>query len=126
MDKTLTPALMTEWLEKYKAAWEANDPEAAAVLFTDDAEYYWTPFEVPKRGRDEIAKAWADATSRQQNVHFSFDVLAVYDSSGIAHWHTSFLRMTTGKHVELDGIIIAEFNGERLCHVFREWWHSSE
>ncbi len=126
MTKQIDISSLNEWLIKYKNAWESRDPAAAAALFTVDAEYFWTPFEAPKRGRDEIAKAWADATSRQQDVHFSFDVLAVTGNTGIAHWHTSFLRMATGKHVELNGIIIAEFNGARLCRVFREWWHSSE
>ncbi len=62
MAETLTVASLNRWLKKYKVAWESRDPEAAAALFTGNAEYYWTPFEEPKRGRSEIAKAWENAT----------------------------------------------------------------
>jgi ketosteroid isomerase-like protein len=117
---------LNAWMEKYKAAWESRDPAAAANLFTGDAEYYWTPFEEPKRGHAQIAKAWEAATSRQQDISFSFTVLAAGGSTGIVHWKTSFIRITTGKHVELDGILRAEFDKNHKCRVFREWWHSSE
>ena len=126
MAGTFTLDVLNAWLEKYRRAWESRNPVTAADLFTDDAEYYWTPFEEPKRGPGEIARAWEDATSRQQDVHFSYTILAITDATGIVHWHTAFTRMTTGKHVELDGIIIAEFDENHKCRVFREWWHSSE
>jgi hypothetical protein len=28
--------------------------------------------------------------------------------------------------VRLDGIFLMEFNAERECTLFREWWHSDE
>ncbi len=126
MADILTWKAFNAWLEQYRKAWENCDANAAATLFTNDAEYYWTPFEEPKRGQDEIAVAWKDATSRQQDVHFTYTILAVTNRTGIVHWHTSFTRITTGKHVELDGIIMAEFDSDHTCRVFREWWHSSE
>ncbi len=122
----LTFDIFRKWLENYREAWESHDPGFAAALFTEDSEYYWTPFENPKRGRDEIARAWEQETSRQQDIHFEYTVLAVNGPVGIAHWHTSFIRMATGKHVELDGIIMAEFDENNKCSIFREWWHSSE
>ena len=31
--------------------------------------------------------------------------------------------VASGEGVQLDGILIAEFDGLKQCRVFREWWH---
>lgn len=113
------------WLRRYGAAWETRDPEAAAALFSADARYHWTPFQEPKRGPEEIAAAWREATDRQRNVRFSHEILAVAGATGLARWHTR-LERSTGRRVELDGVLLAEFGDDGLCRLFREWWHSSE
>lgn len=115
-----------QWLGRYGAAWENRDPEAATKLFTPDALYYWTPFGEPKKGREEIALAWGEATSRQEDVHFKFEVLAVRDNQGIARWWSSFRRIKTKRRVNIEGIFLVSFNENNLCREFREWWHSDE
>jgi len=114
------------WLRLYGRAWETRDPAAAVELFAPDALYHWTPFGPPKRGRAEIATAWEQATARQRDVHFRFRVWFVEGRRGVAHWHTTLTRATTGLPVELDGVLAAEFDDAGRCAVFREWWHSSE
>lgn len=126
MSGELARADFGDWLTRYGAAWESRDPNAAAGLFAADAEYYWTPLGDPKRGPGEIAAAWAEATSRQRSVRFSFQILAISESTGIAKWHTQLVRAATGREIEIDGVLTAEFDGSGRCRVFREWWHSSE
>ncbi|MEE9579012.1 MAG: nuclear transport factor 2 family protein [Gemmatimonadota bacterium] len=123
---TISREAFQEWLQDYGAAWEGRNPEAAAELFSHDARYYWTPFEEPKEGREAIAAAWREATFRQHDVSFSYQILAVVGATGIARWHTSLRRKTADRQVELDGILSATFSGDSLCRVFREWWHSKE
>ncbi len=124
---TLSRERFREWLGGYRSAWEERDPAAAEALFTDDALYYWTPFEEPKSGREGIAAAWREATSRQRDVRFSYEVLAVIGTTGIARWHTSLRRAPSGRPVELDGVLVAEFDRDSTrCRVFREWWHRDE
>jgi hypothetical protein len=108
----LTVADFESWLRGYGKAWEGRDANAAAALFTADADYYWTPFDPPQRGRDHVGV-----------VAFEFDVLAAAGARGSAHWHTRFISVPDGAPVELDGILIAEFAGEGQCRTFREWWH---
>jgi ketosteroid isomerase-like protein len=122
----MTQEEFAAWLTRYGEAWEARDAEAAAALFTDQAEYYWTPFGAPKRGPAEIARAWAEATSRQRDVRFASRILDVSGARGIATWHTRLVRTATGREVAIDGILVAEFSDCGRCRVFREWWHSSE
>ena len=114
------------WLRRYGEAWEKRDAKAATALFTEDAEYYWIPFGPPKRGLGEIETAWAGATAQQRDVRFTFQILATPGSLGIARWHTDLVRPVTSHAVELDGVLIAEFDDSRRCRVFREWWHTTE
>ena len=112
------------WLERYGRAWERCDPEAAAALFDEAAEYYETPFDSPFRGRDEIQRYWRDATNSQRDVSFSHEVLSVTADTGVARWGAGFTRIPTGQRVGLDGVFVLTFNEAGLCLVLREWWHS--
>jgi hypothetical protein len=122
MDRTT----FENWLDAYKRVWEDRDPEAAADLFTAEANYFETPFEAPARGREGIRDYWSDATRYQEGVEFSYEVLATTENMGIAHWHTEFARLTTNSTVELDGIFLVELDADSKCTEFREWWHKIE
>ena len=111
------------WLRGYGRAWEGRDDAAAAALFSPEAEYYWTPFDPPQRGRAEIAAAWNGAVQGQRDIAFRYEVIATSGARGTAHWHTRFVSVPDGATIELDGILIAEFAAAGQCRVFREWWH---
>ena len=115
------------WLQKYGAAWEKGDPDSAMTLFASDALYYETPFDDPMIGREAIYKYWREgAELDQEDIHFSYIILAVEGNVGLAHWRAQFKRLSSEKHVTLDGIFKVEFNDEGICEVFREWWHRTE
>lgn len=114
------------WLVAYGSAWERKEPAEFAELFTKDVRYYWTPFDRPNEGRDRVRKAVEAAISRQENIEFAAEVLAVTSDTALAHWSCSFDRISTGRRVHLDGIFSMEFSDEGLCRAFREWWHSDE
>jgi ketosteroid isomerase-like protein len=120
---SITPRTFETWLDAYKAAWESRDEQAASRLFSNDAEYYWTPFDPPQRGHREIATAWKNAVAQQQDVTFTYAVIAVTGERAVAHWHTRLTSVPKGERVELDGILIAEFAEPLRCRTFREWWH---
>ena len=116
-----------KWLEAYGDAWQSGDAQAAIELFSDDAEYYETPFDDPMVGRDAIQRYWSAGPEKsQQEVHFSHQAVAVVESKGLAQWQASFVRIPSGNQVELDGFLVAKFDGTGKCSVFREWWHRRE
>lgn len=115
------------WLRKYGDAWEKGDPDAAEALFTSDAQYYETPFDDPLIGLDEIYKYWKDnAVLGQEEIHFSYEALAVHKNVGVTHWRANFIRLPSGNRVKLDGIFKIEFSDDGKCQIFREWWHRIE
>lgn len=112
------------WLDRYGAAWEAQDAGAAAALFTPDGTYAWGPFSEPIRGREAIRAAWDYATRGQQSdIRFGYEVLAVTGARGIARWWASMTVNATGHPVRMEGIFLVTLDDAGLCEVFREWWN---
>jgi len=114
------------WLAAYQAAWQGRDSKAATRIFSEDAEYYWTPLDPPQRGHAGIAAAWDGAVSQQREIAFRYEILAMTGATGIAKWRADFTRLPAQSRVVIEGILTAEFADATHCRVFREWWHSAE
>jgi len=123
---TISTAGFDAWLRAYGAAWEGRDSKAAVKIFTEDAEYYWTPLDPPQRGHGGIAAAWDGAVSTQRDISFRYEILAVAGATGIAKWRADFTRLATGAKVVIEGVLTADFAASGKCRVFREWWHAAE
>lgn len=117
--------IFEKWLQAYGQAWQETDLSAFARLFTSDARYFWTPFEKPLNGREQISTRVEAAFARQKNIHFRYTVIDWTDRSGTAHWICTFERKD-GSRVTVDGMLRAIIDQDGLCEEFREWWHSSE
>jgi hypothetical protein len=118
--------MFEDWLRRYGEAWESQDADEAAALFTAEAKYYETPFDPPMNGRAAVHNYWKQGTGAQREIRFVYDVLAVEQDSGLAHWTSSFQRVPSGNCVKLDGILNAKFDPDGQCWEFREWWHRDE
>ena len=132
-----------EFMQGYKAAWEQRNPAMFAALFRSDGQYHNTPFQV-QRGTEQLVEYWK-RVQLQQDVQVTFEVLASAATSGIAHWHVTYLvaseelfqiwAKSTGTslvarkpgdplpRMVLDGVLQASFSGD-LCSEARIWWHS--
>ena len=119
----LTVEKLESWLKAYEQAWEMLDADKAAQLFTEDATYQDDPYKDPHVGRKDIHKYWTAVTADQKDVDFTFEILSVTGSIGIAHWHSEFLQPSSGSTIVLDGIFHLEFSQKGLCQNLKEWWH---
>lgn len=116
-----------EWLDAYGAAWQDRDAEAVVILFSDNSQYYETPFAEPMVGEDAIYRYWSEfVRDTQRDVRFVYEAIAVLGNRGLAKWQAAYVSIPSGKTIELDGILIAEFNDVGKCSEFREWWHHKE
>lgn len=115
------------WLQRYGRAWETGSPESVLGLFSEDAEYFETPFDPPMVGHDAIRRYWTEgAKNAQRHVTFSTQPIAFEDETGYALWRATFERVPSGSRVELEGVLSARFDSRMRCVVFREWWHRRE
>jgi nuclear transport factor 2 (NTF2) superfamily protein len=119
----LTRDQFAAWLKGYEEAWETLDADKAAALFTRDATYRDNPYADPYRGRQGIRDYWTTVTNDQEDIDFRYEVLAVSNRTGIAHWHSEFTQKSSGSGIILDGIFVLVFTPEGLCQSLKEWWH---
>lgn len=124
--QSLTLNGFKEWMEMYGKPCEESDPKAAAELFTQNAEYYETPFDEPMIGQDAIYRYWSGASQVLKDVRFSYEMLAVKANRGIARWQRKYVSNKSGSHVALDGVFLVDFDDQGKCTLFREWWHRQE
>jgi hypothetical protein len=112
------------WLDRYFEVWRSNEPTEVAALFAADAVYSYGPFRESTLGRDAIVEAWTSAPP-QEDLRFGHEALAVAGRRGIAHWSVSF-RGEGDVRVELDGILVCDFDDEGRCTLHREWYDRRE
>lgn len=132
-----------QFMQGYKAAWEARDESMFCALFAADGVYHNTPF-AEQRGHLQLAQYW-QRVKLQEDIRVSYEILASAPDSGMAHWHVTYqvaseelfriwaASVGTGAvarkpgdplpRMILDGALHARFAGG-LCTVCRIWWHS--
>jgi hypothetical protein len=62
----------------------------------------------------------------RDDISFTYEILAVGEPRGIAHWHGSYTRADRDSHVELDGILLISLDEDGRCRDFREWSNRNE
>lgn len=115
---------VNQWLDAYKKAWETQDSDLIADIFSHDAIYRVDPFHETHTGQDAIRQYWDNNPKTQSNIHFSYRLLAVHDDYGIAHWQARFDK--NGNQSHLDGIFKLHFNNNKKCTALYEWWHKTK
>lgn len=116
----------SDWLDQYKHAWETQDADAAASLFSEDASYQLTPFHEPLAGRKAIRAYWDRVTARGRHIRFTYRIITSTDAVGVADYDASFSRPGPAANIEVHGVLVAEYDEDGLCRRLRLWWHRQE
>jgi len=123
----VTEERFRSWLDDYERAFEEQDADAAAKLFTADATYQWGPFGELLHGPEEIRAKWAASVDPgDMNVRCELKILLVTPELGVARWIASHERRDEGKVLRYDGVFLVSLTDEGLCDSFREWWNTRE
>lgn len=117
---------LSEWLDAYGDAWKKRDSECAAHLFAEDAVYQWGPFGRKLRGRPVIREAWAEATERQDNIDFGYEVMSASSRGGLVRWWSSYDERERGVRVKDEGVFRLAFDEDGLCKSLEEWFNETE
>ncbi len=107
------------WVGSLFAAWRTADPDAAAALFTEEAEYRSHPFRAPMSGRTAIAEYWRRATETQDRLDLHVGTPLVDGDRVAVEWWVSM--EDDGEESVSTGSLFLTFDGE-LCRSLRETW----
>ncbi|HSJ70620.1 MAG TPA: nuclear transport factor 2 family protein [Acidimicrobiia bacterium] len=110
-----------DWIEGYRAAWEARDADAVIELFRPEATYRSNIFEEPHRGREGIRAYWTSVTEAQSDVTVRMGKPYVDGSRVTVEFWTNM--KVSGDDVTLPGCLLLHFDDDGLCTSLHEYWH---
>jgi uncharacterized protein (TIGR02246 family) len=114
------------WLAAYRKAWESDDPNDVAALFTEDATY--SPFPWPRdnnrwEGRDTIVQKWLGHGDSKVRWRFEHEILAVDGDTAVIEGWTDYDRGDGEAWDEAyANVWLVRFADDGRAHEFREWW----
>lgn len=123
---SVTAAALSDWLDRYFAAWASNEAADVEALFAPDAVYWYGPFREPARGVRRIVATWVGG-GRPVGFASAHETLAELPDGGIAHWSVGFdLPEEPGRRLEMDGILLVRLGPDGRCVEHREWYATRE
>jgi uncharacterized protein (TIGR02246 family) len=107
------------WVDRYREAWESNDPDTIGGLFADGARYHTEPYAEPIAGRDAIVADWLERKDEPGQTSFRSEVLAIAgDVAFVRGWTTYF----DPPQRDYSNLWVIRFDGDGRCEEFTEWW----
>ncbi len=113
-----------QWLDDYLRPQQQRSAEKIKELFTEDATYAYGPFFEPRVGIDAIYNHHKNALSHQNDLKYTWNVLAVTEDYGLAHFHLTLTEQVEGEPNTYDGVFLVYLNAHGRCTRFEEWWHA--
>jgi limonene-1,2-epoxide hydrolase len=114
-------AHVLEWIERYRAAWEEADADAAARLFAPKSSYRSLVFGAAHEGREGARAYWRRATRSQSEVSVSVGSPIVDADRVAVEWWATMADSEDGE-ITLPGVLLLSFRSGNLCHTLHEYW----
>lgn len=112
------------WLDKYVAAWRTYEPAQIGDLFSEDALYFYSPWDedCPLRGREAIVADWLQEPNAVGSWEAHYVPVAVEGNVGVAQGRTRYFRPDGTVEREFDNIFVLHFDEAERCARFTEWY----
>jgi ketosteroid isomerase-like protein len=109
------------WLEQFKTNWVNKDIENIISLFTQDVEYWETPY---KRfnNLEEIKKEWENIYN-QENIDFNYEIFSKENDKYTVQWSLNYTDKDSKKK-EYRGIFLIKLNKENKCFYFLQYFNT--
>jgi uncharacterized protein (TIGR02246 family) len=109
---------LAQWMSDYVKAWNSNDPDDIAALFTEDAEYYTEPYTAPWQGRETIVREWLENKDEPGDTQFMWQPMVVTDELVIVQGRTIYRSPPR----TYSNLWVIRFDAMGHCREFTEWW----
>jgi uncharacterized protein (TIGR02246 family) len=104
------------WVQKYRTAWESNNPDDVGNLFAEDAAYFTEPFAKPWLGREQIVKKWLKIKDEPDTTTFEWQPLVVTDDLAIIEAATHYPNKV------YSNLWVLRLDDSGQARQFTEWW----
>jgi hypothetical protein len=110
------------WLDRYVAAWRANDHATIVDLFARDADYRWHPWDEPVRGNEAIAAAWLEEPDDPDRWDAWYEPVAVEGDVAVATGTSTYFDRDRKPERTYDNAFVLRFDDEGRCRSFTEFF----
>lgn len=109
------------WLDRYIEAWRTYDTDKIGDLFSEDALYFFSPFDDdPLRGRAAIVANWLEEPDAAGSWEAHYEPVAVEGNVGVAQGRTRYIRPDGTLESEFDNLYVLHFDADGRCTHFTE------
>ena len=118
-----------EWLDRYVAAWRANDAAPIEELFAEDAVYGYRPWDSEKHtvhGRDAIVASWLEEPDAPSDWDASYEPFAVEGDRAVAVGWSRYAATGTDPERVYHNAYLLEFAPDGRCRSFHEFYMLKE
>jgi hypothetical protein len=110
------------WLDGYSQAWGTYDPEQIGALFSEDAVYFYNPFDEPVRGREAIVASWLEDRDEPGTYEGSYRPVLVAGDQAVARGYSRYFDVGGAVADEYDNLFLLRFDDAGRCTEYREWY----
>ena len=110
------------WVERYRKAWDSNEPGDISALFSEDAAYLPKPSAAAWQGQDEIVSKWIEYKDQPGDAEFEYEVAARAGDTGFIRGVTVY-RAARKTYDNLWEVTLDDYD---RCTRFVEWWIERE
>ena len=115
----VTAGQLLEWVDGYQRAWRAPGTDGLRDLFTDDAEYLVSPYDVPVVGLAAIREMWdEDRIGPDEVFTMTAEVVACQGDTGVARVRVRYGDPLVQEYLDL---WVVRFAIDGRADRFEEW-----
>lgn len=113
-----------KWLDKFKSGWTGKNIPAIIELFSDDIEYWETPYK-KLASVENIESEWIDIRN-QENIKVNMTVFSKSEqqNSFTVLWDLSYV--INGLPKKWSGIYLIKLNSQGKCNYFYQVGEQSQ
>ncbi len=107
--------MIDEWLDEFKSAWISKEIDQVLDLFTNDVEYWETPYRCLEN-KDQIEQEWA-AVQEQHNIDLNLQVFSSADDKFSILWKLRYFDANSVKQ-NWAGTYLVKLDSFGKCSYF--------
>ena len=109
------------WLDRYVAAWRANQREPIEALFTEGAIYRYHPYgDDALHGREAIATSWLEEADEPDGWDARYEPFAVDGDRAVATGWSRYAPTADEPERTYHNVFLMRFDPDGRCSEFTE------
>jgi hypothetical protein len=113
---------VSDWLERYAAAWKSGERGEIEALFGDDARYRYHSYDEPLVGPAAIADSWLDDPDEPGTFDASYECFAADGNAAVAIGTSTYFKADGEVDRVYDNVFVLRFETGGRCSEFTEWY----